>query len=794
MAPALAANAYIFEGVWTNWSHGRVLGLTLTVSPQKASILSPALAILVSVAGAQLWRLFQYALHQARVASEDRNLVYHQSQAILRNTGSDLNTLWRLTRLGIAWRHQRGARIFRNLSPILVPACIHLTLVIAAGLFSSWLLEAGTEALSRSPWCGMYSSDYINRVYYANRTTDPESAILSTEYNTYTDSRYALVEQTTDLCGGAEKLCGGTVRDELPYSTNFIGNVCPVDDSMCHPDAGGSMTFDTGYLSSHKMLGYNARLADRVSVRTIAQCSPLKADGYVSQWQNSTNKRQVSYASYGQDTANEHNATFSVTKMDLGCQEKQMRTPFLLLPQQARPGGNGKLITSTYTPSPELVTTDSDLSLISLSYQNSYGSPVIDPWFSAQVATNLTDQCSTGRRAQYARDYPVTVMACTQQWQLCDNDQVSGEESDHCTALMGYRQLKSQLLANSTEITLNARQNTTAQRILLAATQSSFYYMVYSLSNVASIPLKAKDMVYSPSATNFPSTQWHTEITYWMSLIVNYFQQANLDYSTGQFAASTDYIAPTTRSNSTSPDPEQDAAYALCQNQMINTDVYRNFNFFAMLLLVVICLIITVAGLVIEDLVGYLRQRKLQFSGANSRQDMWIANSDLDMLRRIDELKNGTRWTLSKNGFPVTHVGHKINVYDLLTENHTVEKDVGLVFTDVQRVKSKKSTSPSSDGHEHKSRHCVTCESLATTRQNSQENLSSIEEPSPHSDPVLKYQNEFQWPFSRGTYPTVDTPYSRHNNDESANKSLQFDNTLPLDRSDPERNETYHAR
>lgn len=791
MTSALAGNAYIFEGVWTNWSHGHVLGSTLTVSPAKASILSPAIAIIVSIAGAQLWRLFQYALHQARVTSEERNLAYHQSQAILRNTGSDLNTLWRLTRLAIAWRHQRGARVLRNLSPIFIPALVHLALVVAAGLFSSWLLEAGTDVLSRSPWCGMYSSDYINRVYYANRTADPDSLVLSTEYNTYLDSRYALVERSTDLCGSEQKLCGSTMRDIIPFSTNFTNDVCPVDNSMCHPQAGGSMTFDTGFLSSHKILGYNARPGDRVSVRLFAQCSPLKAEGYVTQWQNSTSNRRVSYASYGQDVSHEHNATFSVTKMDLGCQEKQMRTPFLLLPQQARPGSNGQLTSSTYTPLPELLTPEADLSLISLSYQNSYGSPVTDPWFSAQTRTNATDSCSTGRRTQYARDYPLTVMACTQQWQLCNSDSVTAENSDHCTTAMGYRQIKSQFLANSTGMVFNAQQNATAQRILLAATQSSIYYMVYSLSNAASIPLKAKDMIYSLSAENFPPTQWRTETQYWMSLIVNYFQQANLDYSTGQFAASTSYITPTTASNASSPDAEQDAAHTLCQNQIIHSDVYRNFNFFAMLLLLLTCLIIIVAGLVIEDVVGYLRQRRLRFSGANSRQDMWIANSDLDMLRRIDELKHGTRWTLSKNGFPVTHIGHKINVYDLLTDNHAVEKDIGLVYTDVQRVRSRKGvTSEHTGSSGPKIGRCSTCENLAATRQNSQDILSSDNYSAQYSDTTLVFRNGFQWPFVRQLYNNSVEPYPGN----FSEASLRFDNDLPHDDSNFEQASTCHTR
>jgi hypothetical protein len=276
MATALDATKYIYQGVWINWSRGSVLGSTLTVSPQHASILSSALAILVSIAGAQLWTLSQYIIHQARATSEQRNFVYHQSQSILRNSSSDFDALSRLSRLAIAW------------------ALLHFLLVTCAGVFSSVVLAGDSDVLSRSPWCGNFNDTYLADMYYPKQRNDPKTVALSNEYNSYANSRLAYVQQTVDICGDGSQHCDGPRPDPLPFTTAFVPGVCPVNSSICHPDAGGSMSFDTGFLSSHSHLGYNAPKNDRVSVRLTAQCAPLKPQGYVSSWENvSTSPTQL---------------------------------------------------------------------------------------------------------------------------------------------------------------------------------------------------------------------------------------------------------------------------------------------------------------------------------------------------------------------------------------------------------------------------------------------------------------------------------------------------------------------
>ena len=729
MAPALTAAEYIYEGVWVNWSKGRVFGSTLTVSPQHASILSPALAVLISIAGGQLWRLFQFALHQARATSNSRNFIYHQSQSILRNTSSDLNALWRFLRLAVAWRHQRDAKVLRSLLPLVVWTLIHLSLVVTVGLLSSWLLEANDEVLSRSPWCGTFNKTYYAEVYSTNQT-DAQAVSLMKEYSSYTDSRYVTVQSSVDICHDGADGCISPRDKALAWTSTFIAKACPVNSTLCHPDAGGSTSFDTGLLSSHKDLGYNARKEDRVSIRLAAQCAPLKAEGFVTDWQyipaaSGMSAREAVDARYGPGRANARNSTYTLTRQQLECDERTLAQPYSLTPYVALPGGSPKQLSATFTPISELRPTDRDLTLVLMSFNNVYEGPVLDPWFSAQQAVNVSAEfCLKENTKVYTREHALTAMACGQQWQICNTDSDS-PDADQCTPLQGIAQVNATVSASNSTM-LSARQLATAQRLIRAATGSTFHYVIYALSQSMSPPLKARNKISYNVGPVLPQDQWRTETAYWMELVVAYFQQANLDYSTGQFAASTSYINVSQPSADKSS-PSQDAAHWLCESQIIRSTNYRNFNFFALLLAVTLCALIIVAGLSIEDLTNYVLQRSLRYSGSNGKQNMWIANSDLDMLRKVDELRNGTTWTVSRNGVPLTHVSHTVSINDLMTDRHDVEKGTGIVVPSVKRHKETASSlrwGPYKHTNHSGHKRCATCSTLEVSPSDSSPQIS----------------------------------------------------------------------
>ena len=107
MAQALDASAYIFEGVWTNWTKGAVRGLTLTLRPTNATLLTNTLALFVTMAGGQLWTITRFVLHQVRSARAEDSDYRKKHQVVLRNTTTDLGTAQFMVNLAWATR-QRG--------------------------------------------------------------------------------------------------------------------------------------------------------------------------------------------------------------------------------------------------------------------------------------------------------------------------------------------------------------------------------------------------------------------------------------------------------------------------------------------------------------------------------------------------------------------------------------------------------------------------------------------------------------------------------------------------------------
>lgn len=86
----------IYTGVWTNWSHGAVFGRTLTIDRRDGDLLIAFIALFVTIVGTSFWRLACFALHSFFSSEATRDGIYHQRQAILRNSANGANGLWRL--------------------------------------------------------------------------------------------------------------------------------------------------------------------------------------------------------------------------------------------------------------------------------------------------------------------------------------------------------------------------------------------------------------------------------------------------------------------------------------------------------------------------------------------------------------------------------------------------------------------------------------------------------------------------------------------------------------------------
>src|SRR5689334_19332660 len=95
----------IYRGVWTNWSHGKVLGSTLTLTQRDGNLLVAFLALFVAYAGTSFFHLTCFVLHyifssrnSPKISTKEpckatHHALYHQRQAILRNSSGPTDGL-----------------------------------------------------------------------------------------------------------------------------------------------------------------------------------------------------------------------------------------------------------------------------------------------------------------------------------------------------------------------------------------------------------------------------------------------------------------------------------------------------------------------------------------------------------------------------------------------------------------------------------------------------------------------------------------------------------------------------
>ena len=247
----------VYTGPWINWSHGPILGSTLTLSTRDGSLLTAFLAMFVTVTGAAWWRISSYLLHQSRASQDYQDGVHHQHQAILRNTSGPAGAAWQLVQTMWYWRKNAVRPTLRTL-PVLLLALLNLTIFAVAGIFSSEVTKAaGNETLVRSPNCG----------YLDIPTDDPKQTAWNTvELN---DTLTATAYQRACYGGKQNTLqCNQYAQQSIPWKSNQNAT-CPFGDDICIYGATAAYEMDTGKLDSHEDLGINARKSHRVQLRKV---------------------------------------------------------------------------------------------------------------------------------------------------------------------------------------------------------------------------------------------------------------------------------------------------------------------------------------------------------------------------------------------------------------------------------------------------------------------------------------------------------------------------------------------
>ncbi|KAL9065715.1 MAG: hypothetical protein Q9161_008050 [Pseudevernia consocians] len=254
------AAPFVHTGPWINWSHGLVLGSTITLSERNGELLTAFLAMFVTAAGASCWKIMSFALHQFRSPRDPQDGLHHQQQAILRNSESPLGISLELARLVWFWR-KHALKSFMRTIPLLALALFNFVLFGVAGVFSSEVTKAaGNETLIRSPDCGS-----LNFTENAARQQSL-AALNSMDVN----DTLAATTYSRACYGSSQNLlqCSQYPQQQLPWQVN-LNVTCPFTDDLCIYGDSSAYEMDTGQIDSHQALGINAPKSERVQYRKV---------------------------------------------------------------------------------------------------------------------------------------------------------------------------------------------------------------------------------------------------------------------------------------------------------------------------------------------------------------------------------------------------------------------------------------------------------------------------------------------------------------------------------------------
>ena len=266
--------AHVYTGAWINWSRGHVLGPTLTLTSRNGGLLTAFLGIFVTIAGAACWRILCFIIHQWRAEKGSKNdALYHQQQAILRNSSSPGAAAWQMSQVAWSWKSIARNPVLRNL-PLVILAILNMSLFGLAGVFSSEISKAaGNETLLRSPNCGtLMTYPEFPEVY---RAVDANQTLAAAAY-----SRACYGSDSDDLT------CNRYPRRNIQFTTKPNAH-CPVDDALCALGPNSAFEVESKLIDSHEDLGINAKKSERIQFRKTTSCTIVPTVDY-AQYENDT--------------------------------------------------------------------------------------------------------------------------------------------------------------------------------------------------------------------------------------------------------------------------------------------------------------------------------------------------------------------------------------------------------------------------------------------------------------------------------------------------------------------------
>ncbi|KAL1651891.1 hypothetical protein SLS58_000014 [Diplodia intermedia] len=637
-------NYEILIGIWTNWTRGSVLGRTLTLQRRDGDLLIAFIALFVTIVGTSLWRILCFGLHGFFSTEKTRDGVYHQRQAILRNSANGASGLIRFVQAMWAWRH-RDSKPYRRIAPLITFTAFFLCVFgVASGFSSRVSTGIGNEVLVQTPDLGVSTGRNLT---WAQILSIWSPCVLA---------QRALQCYTNDTNTAN---CNNFIKPRLEYLVQRNAS-CPFGADMCKL-SNGNIFIDTGLLDFNDDLGVNLPPARRFQYRRTTHCAPIVTEGHKEKflegnatW-HSTGKNWTKPAHtvyyYGQAPfENVTNATYEYETDIQDFAVKVNTAPaFYNIGTRQVYGMNGTVDpNSAFVPMPSLLRVDADVVLIFLSANEiGYSGAVDDPWYAAHQPYDRVIQFegqNPGVSQIYHRDEPAAVLGCVLQEQICNPR--TPERSRRCTPPGPWEDLT----VSAMEL-VDGEDEAWLLQVLIWLSLNNQTPLWDIINTLGSSSLSSSFSLTNGMQAALPPDQWQRDVERWHSIMMASLQGSVVEVAEGP-------SAPELRAEYQKP--ANDGERALCRRQQL---------------------------LRLRPLL-HLRRRAASSSwppGSSSRSSRsssgrcrldsyarleWCANETLQLQRLAhEELGMGT-WSKCDGDVPVTEKGERLAMLDLTDSKH----------------------------------------------------------------------------------------------------------------------------
>ncbi|OJD29668.1 cytochrome p450 protein [Diplodia corticola] len=644
-SPSSTADYYgIHTGPWINWSDGRILGGTITLTRRDGGFLISLIALFITWTGTAFWRLSCFFIHHYCSSEAPRDGVHHQRQAVLRNSANGISGLWALAQMAWVWR-DKTPHAHRRMVPLLLFTITCLGCFAVAGIFSSKIATStASQVLISGPSCGQLYTD-----------GNTNETLLDTVYQPFVHEKvveWANFAQTCYKNSSNPAECQRYVQLKLPYSTKRNAS-CPFGGDICQTEF-GNLEIDTGYIDSNEHLGHNDPPELRFKFRHILRCAPLATQGYKQPYTYASEGTQSRYVRYYYgELRSPYNYTYEYPISSFQeWLDQNFTGPFqdyTLSIQSALYRNQSLDAFSTFDPIPELRYYDGDIKIFFLSSNFvAFAKETDDPWYSAhsELLEVGTIQ-ATGTISTYAGDEPASPLACVSQYQFCNPNLPSDKQ---CTALgpMG------DAFGGITNLRLSRTQEAMIEWYLPVLDSD----IAQVIMNLGITGLTARYGLTYGVQGPLPNGQWQIDVEYWFTVWLAYMQGSMVLYATGPSNPEMMAWVDT---------PKNEVERSICRNQKIVTTAYTSFNTFGLCLTFIVGCIIIVFSYTIEPLASWIQKRR-RFDNYSRLE--WCANETLQLQRMAHEGLGVGTWHHGAEAIPYTDNGERLATLNLANPEH----------------------------------------------------------------------------------------------------------------------------